>query len=218
MNLEELKFVINNDGNVTKEEEKELLLCYKEYFQEIYGYDILSDYENNKKNLKKSLIFQDAFVNSIDILKSIKEDENLSLLTVYDNQNNIIGFARIKIIKEREINNPIIKMANNLLEKHLNMTIEKCVSIPDIAISSEYEKEKYEIWMKIVGFVENIVTTQGYDRLYVEIPINSPLLFRADDLGFIESPEDIPISTIPRTRILNKSLERNRDEEFNFSR
>lgn len=218
MDLEKLKFVINSDGNITKEEEHELNLCYKEYFKEIYGYDILSDYEKEKKHLKNDLVFQEAFIYSIDVLKSVKEDKNLSLVTIYDNDNNIVGFARLKVIKEREINNPIIKVANNLLEKHLNMTIEKCISIPDIAISNEYNQEKYDIWKKTVEFIESVVTKKGYERLYVEIPLNSPLLFRADNLGFNEAPEDIPISTIPRTRILNKSLERNKDAEFNHCR
>lgn len=218
MELDKLRFVIDKIGDISKNNEINLLKAYKELFKEIYGYDILSKYEKEKSKIKKSDVFDDAFIKSIDVLKSVKEDDNLSLLMVYDDNNNILGFGRIRKLNEVKESNSIFSAFNSLLEKHLNITNERKVSIPDIAIVPEYSEYKYDIWKKSVSFIENIVTIQGYDRLYIEIPVNSPLLFRADDLGFIEDPADIPISYMPRTRILNKTLERSMDAEFNFNR
>lgn len=211
MNLEKLKFIINEKGTMSTSEKKVLLSSYKELFKEIYGYDILSKYEKNKLKLKNTNVFEDTFINSIDVLKSLKEDENISLLMVYNENNNIVGFGRIKKIKK----NFGISFFNNLKINSLNISNDKVLCVSDFAIVDKYCEYKYDLWKKSIKFIESVATIQGYDKLYVEIPLNSPLLFRADDLGFAESPEDIPVSIIPRTRILNKFLEGKKDAKFN---
>lgn len=213
MDLEKLKFAINKDGIVTKDEENMLLLCYQELFKEIYGYDILTKYLQDKEKRKKGLLYQDAFVSSIDVLKSVKENKNLSLVIIYDENNNVVGFARIKEIDYKVSNNPFIAPFEALVDKYLPK--EKCLSIPDIAISKKFINQKNEIWQKTVNLIEQFAISKGFDRLYVEIPLNSTLLLKADDLGFIESPEDIPTSEKPKTMILNKYLERQKNAEFN---
>lgn len=218
MELHNLKFVIEKSGKLTTAEEQTLINCYTELFKEIYGYDILNEYLKEKNKLKNSRLFKDTFIEAIDILKSVRENKNIELVIIYDADGQIIGFSRIKMLENKKSKQPIEYMLDKFLEKHLRFEPEKNVSIPDVAISSEYQKDKYEIWKKLVSFVETYVRNLGFDRLYLEIPINSPLLFKADDLGFIESPEDIPITEKPRTRILNKNLERTKDAEFNNSR
>lgn len=211
MNLEKLKFIINEKGTMSTSEKKVLLSSYKELFKEIYGYDILSKYEKNKLKLKNANVFEDTFINSIDVLKSLKEDENISLLMVYNENNNIVGFGRIKKIKK----NFGLSVFNNLKINSLNISNDKVLCVSDFAVVDKYYEYKYDLWKKSIKFVESVATIQGYDKLYVEIPLNSPLLFRADDLGFVESPEDIPVSIMPRTRILNKFLEGKKDAKFN---
>lgn len=217
MELSKLKFVVNETGNVTEEEKTTILEVYKSLFSEIYGYDILSEYLSQKDSLKNSLVFKDTYVNSIDIMQSINMD-NLSLLMVYDENDKLIGAGRLKKIEKLPSKIPLIEIFNRLLEKYLKSADEKCISVPDIAISSEYADSKYDIWKSAIQFLETYCTSLGYDRIYVEIPLNSPFLLRADDLGYTEDPVDIPVTDKPRTRILNKYLERTKDAEFNSSR
>ncbi len=218
MDLEKLKFIINENGDIKEEYKENLLTAYKEVFKEIYGYDILTEYEKKKSKLKKEQLFNDTFIEAIDVLKSVQNDKNISLLTIYNEDNEIVGFGRLKNIQEVPTSNPLASIINGLMKKHMHIEEEKCISVPDIAILPKYNENKYDIWKKTISFVEAFVASSGYDKLYVEIPLNSPLLFRADALGFTEAPEDVPVSVKPRTRILNKSLERNKDAEFNHSR
>lgn len=218
MDLEKLKFIITENGDIKEENKESLLTAYKEVFKEIYGYDILTEYEKAKPKLKNEQVFNDTFIKSIDVIKSVKNDKNISLLTIYNEENDVIGFGRLKNVQEVPTSNPLVSIINGLMKKHMHIEEEKCISVPDIAILPKYNENRYEIWKKAISFIETFVTSQGYDKMYVEIPLNSPLLFRADDLGFIEDPEDVPISVKPRTRILNKSLERNKDAEFNNCR
>lgn len=218
MDLEKLKFIINENGDIKEEYKENLLTAYKEVFKEIYGYDILTEYEKKKSKLKKEQLFNDTFIEAIDVLKSVQNDRNISLLTIYNEDNEVIGFGRLKNIQEVPTSNPLASIINELMKKHMHIEEEKCISVSDIAILPKYNENKYDIWKRTISFVETFVTSGGYDKLYVEIPLNSPLLFRADALGFTESPEDVPVSIKPRTRILNKSLERNKDAEFNHCR
>ena len=218
MKLDKLKFVVDEIGNISEEEKQLLIESYARLFKEIYGYDIFNEYLKEKSNLKKSPLFQNAFIESIDILKSVSENENISLIIIYDENNKVVGFGRLKKIKKANSKNPIVEIVYKILEKHLDLQDEKSITIPDIAILEDYNNFKYEIWKKTISFIEMYVSELGYDRLYVEIPLNSPLLLKADDLGFIESPEDIPTIEKPRTRVLNKYLERCKNAELNSCR
>ena len=218
MELDKLKFVLDKTGNISDEERQVLIDSYKELFIEIYGYDILSEYLKSKSNLKNYPLFQDTFIGAIDVLKSVRENDEIDLLKIYDENNNIVGFGRLKKTYPKRTKNPILFMADKLFEKHLNVTNEHSISVPDVAIASEYQEYRYEIWKRLIAFIEDYVISLGYNKLYIEIPLNSPLLLKADDLGFVESPEDIPVTEKPRTRILNKYLERTKDAEFNSSR
>jgi len=217
MELSKLRFVINETGTISEEEQNYINEVYKTLFSEIYGYDILSKYLSQKENLKNDYVFDNTYINSIDVPKSLSSD-NIALLMIYDENDKLIGAGRIKKIEKLSTKNPLVEVFNKLLEKFLKSIDEKCISVPDIAISSECADSKYDIWKLAIQFLESYYMSLGYDRIYVEIPLNSPLLLRADDLGYIEDLADIPVSDKPRTRILNKYLERTKDAEFNSSR
>ena len=78
-------------------------------------------------------------------------------------------------------------------------------------------EEKNEIWRLAVAYVESYLQELGFSKMYVEIPLKNPwLLYRADDLGFVESPEDVVNNEVNRTYLLNKELERTKDAESNI--
>jgi len=52
MELSKLRFVINETGTISEEEQNYINEVYKTLFSEIYGYDILSKYLSQKENLK----------------------------------------------------------------------------------------------------------------------------------------------------------------------
>lgn len=198
MELEKIKFAVSSNTDLTESEKQSLLEFYKNYFQIIYGYDIISDYlkqieENPKKRNRTT--FGDSFVDSIDVLGSVSKDDNLALLLIYGENATLIGAGRLKKITD------------------------EFASVPDVAIGIQDEELKREIWKKAIIFAENYFLNLGFKRMYVEVPLKEPnLLIRADDLGFKENPEDIAIYGEARTYLLNKELVRNRNEEFNSGR
>jgi len=186
MELENIRFEISNSGKLETRERLVLLSAYKELFVKIYGYDILTEFykENNRipKRVEKTF----------NVLKSVKENEDLSLILIYYGKQ-LIGGGRIRKLSDTK------------------------ASVPDIAIEIGTDKEKREIWKMTVEYVEQYLLNNGFEKMYLEVPLKeAPLLYRAGDLGFIEDPKDIGDDN--RTYLLNKDLVRNKDEQFNSSR
>lgn len=161
----------------------------------------LTDYEKNSLLESYRVLFTKMYGYDIiyDYLKSNSKknnnyytdflDDDLSILLIYQNDNNLIGGGRIKII-----DNKIIKVV-------------------DIAINMSLESDKRDLWKIVISYIENYYRNLNYQKMYIEIPFNEPcLLIRANDLGFIESPEDISILGNNKTYILNKILESKKDE------
>jgi len=146
---------------------------------------LLKAYKELFTNMYGYDIIQD-YLSSSSSLKNdyldIREDTRLIL--IYNEDDNLIGGGRIK-----EIDNKTIKVL-------------------DIAINHSSENEKRNLWKMVISYIEKYYTDLKYKKMYIEIPLNEPcLLIRADDLGFIESPEDISILGNNKTYVLNKMLE-----------
>ena len=113
MELSKLRFVINETGTISEEEQNYINEVYKTLFSEIYGYDILSKYLSQKENLKNDYVFDNTYINSIDVPKSLSSD-NIALLMIYDENDKLIGAGRIKKIEKLSTKNPLVEVFNKL--------------------------------------------------------------------------------------------------------
>lgn len=194
MSLNEVKFVVNRTGELNKDEEELLINTYNNLFIKIFGYDMYESYlkiinSNIKKPSNSKLQkFAQNYTKSLNILESVKNNDNFTLLMIYL-ENKLIGFGRMKVINNKE------------------------VSVPDIAIVDDLEDIEKDIWQKALKFVENYFTRLGFHKMYVEVPINDVgKLTKTINLGFKEDPDDIEVSEEANKYVLNKILERKINE------
>ena len=197
--IEELHFAIRGNGDLNDGEKEILLEAYRELFTQMYGTDIIEavikKLEGKNKKNKKLAAITENYMRSIKALDIVSMSDNLSLLLIYNGENNLIGGGRLKVLSEG------------------------VGSVPDIAINVSSVEEEREIWKRAISYIEDYFRSLGFNKMYVEIPLSHPnLLFRAQDLGFCEDPEDIVVSSSTRTYLYNKNLERKLDDEFNTSR
>lgn len=162
----------------------------------LVGYnDVLAD-EDKEKLLKG---YQNLYIKlyGFDIIASYFENEHNSsfklkelfkipkkeeILLIYKNEE-LIGLGRIKKLNKKEI------------------------SLYDLLILKNNKDDYQAIWKKAISFMENYFANKNYKKMYIEIPISDTyLLFRADDLGFKESPNDIDIFNNKSVYVLNKEI------------
>lgn len=213
MELNSIKFSISNNTELTEKEQIFLLETYRKLFVKMYGSEVgdsllkvLEALETKIKTFREfSKIYirsnnelnnmSKNYLRSVYALYEVQKNEELSLLLIRDENNNLIGAGRLKVMDE------------------------KTASIPDIALGLGTDEEKREIWKMAVAYVERYFKGLGFEKMYIEIPLDDPfLLYRADELGFKEDPEDIVVDEETRTYLFNKTLVKNKDEEFNSSR
>lgn len=192
MDLQDLKFIINKDGKLKEKENAFLLEAYRNLFIKMYGLDIVDAYLNvtheniNEfmKNHPKVKHNAKNYEEAKNVLLSIKNTANLELILIYLN-NKLIGGGRIKKVNNED------------------------ASILDLVICCNTLEIEREIWKRCVSFVEEYLVNKKYKKMYLYIPYKEgPLLYRADDLGFKENPDDINIDEEVFTYLLYKDLER----------
>lgn len=203
MELKKVSFEVNKKAYITKEERDFLVEAYRKLFMKIYGCDMLEVLANltktssnkwlkRRKGLQK---YAENQIRALDVMDSVENDENFDLLVIRDEESKLIGGGRLRRISDTE------------------------ASIPDIAIEGVSLKEEREIWRQAVMFAEEYFTSLGYEKMYVEIPIqDGPLLGRAGKLGFVEDPKDMRVTDATRTYLVNKTLGRVQDEELGTAR
>ena len=203
MELSKVNFEFNKKAYITKEERDFLVEAYRKLFMKIYGCDMLeilsrfirTSYTKLFKNKKSLQRYADNQIMALNVIESVENDENIDLLVIRDDEGKLIGGGRLRRISDTE------------------------ASIPDIAIDGVVPKEQREIWRQAVIFAEEYFRSLGYEKMYVEIPLqDGPLLGRAGQLGFIEDPKDIPTTDATRTYLLNKTLERVQDAKLDSHR
>lgn len=195
MDFENINFRVSNKNSLSDSEKEFLLESYRELFGQIYGIDIYDSLikltNKNKKIYNKLKFFSENYYRSQEMLEELPEHDDLSLLLIFL-EDNLIGAARIKIFDDFT------------------------ALIPDVAIGIGSLEEKREIWKLAIKYIENYLLNKNYQKMYVEIPLQNPwLLIYANELGFEEDPEDIVISEETRTYLLNKKLERTKNEKPN---
>lgn len=202
MEVKNINFMISKNGEVEASEKEFLTEAYRKLFIKIYGSDIIDALVSTTKLPPKFLLQQRIGLNkyvknytkSLNAIESVQVDENLELLLIYQGKDKLIGAARLRKINDLE------------------------ASIPDIAIDDVSLEDSREIWKQAVEFAEKHFTNQGYEKMYVEVPLcDGPLLCRADDLGFQEDPNDVEISDAV-TYLLSKELERSKYDKYGTSR
>lgn len=198
-----LKFVISEDASLKKEEENILIEAYRQLFIKMYNFDIIDSFINVTKTNVLDKIKNSGFISklaenysrAVDALESVKNNDNLILFLIYNENSELLGGGRL------------LKLGNNE------------GSVPDIAITDLPLDESRDVWQKAVLFAESFFQSKGIDIMYLEVPLSEgPLLGRSSLMGFSESPEDIVTNETTRTYLLNKNLERVKDVESNFSR
>lgn len=203
MELSKVSFEVNKKAYITKEERDFLVEAYRKLFMKIYGCDMLeilssftrTSYTKLFKNKKSLQRYAENQIMALNVIESVENDENLDLLVIRDDEGKLIGGGRLRRISDTE------------------------ASIPDIAIDGVVSKEQREIWRQAVIFAEEYFRSLGYEKMYVEIPLqDGPLLGRAGQLGFVEDPKDIPTTDATRTYLLNKTLERVQDAKLDSHR
>ena len=195
--MENLRFEISNDGKLEAEEQDFLINIYRDLFTKIYNTNVFDYfYKRLKVFLSAADYFDIAAENyerAVSAIKSAQQD-NIDLLLIYY-EEKLIGGARMRMINETE------------------------ASIPEIALANISEDIKESIWKEVIKFSENYFTDLGFDKMYLEIPLeDEQLLIKALDLGYMEDPEDIVTTSAIKTFLLNKKLERNKEFESDFSR
>lgn len=194
----ELKFVINRNGNLPEIVNNYVIDLYRNLFIKIYGLDIYDSFlkvANLKKTSSKKVFKEYAknYTRAMGVLESVKNDNAIDLLLVYNEDNILVGAGRINKISDKEVN------------------------IPDIAVDMELENAG-EVWNETVKYLISYLTNLNVEKMYLEIPFSDgALLVKAANLGFEEDPNDIDIEK-SNTYLLNKNLKRINENEFNFGR
>ena len=202
MEVRKVSFEINKKACITKEEREFLIEAYRKLFIKIYGCDMLEALANltqtssnkwlRRKGLQK---YAENQIRALDVMNSVENDENFDLLVIRDEESKIIGGGRLRKISDTE------------------------ASVPDITIEGSSVKDEREIWRQAIIFAEEYFTNLGYEKMYVEIPLqDGPLLGRASQMGFFEDPKDMRVTDATRTYLVNKTLERVQDEKLSTSR
>lgn len=193
MSLNNISFAISRNAKLTEIEEDFLLEAYRKLFTKMYGQDVFDSFlsvvkrssSNFKGKKNKIADFSENYSRALDVLELIRNDDNYELLLIYAEAETLVGAGRLRKISDTE------------------------ASVPEIAIDGVNRELEIEIWKKAISFAELHFTSQGFEKMYVEIPFQEgPLLVRADELGFKEDPKDIVIGEQTRTYLLNKTLER----------
>lgn len=193
MSLNNISFAISKNADLTESEKDFLLEAYRKLFAKMYGQDVFDSFlsvakrgsSNFKGRKNKIADFSENFCRALDALELVKSDDSFELLLIYGAEETLVGAGRLRRISDTE------------------------ASVPDIAIDGVNRELEKEIWKKSVSFAEMHFASQGFEKMYVEVPLQEgPLLVRADELGFKEDPKDIVVSEATRTYFLNKVLER----------
>lgn len=191
--MSNLEFKIVKSEELTEEERNTLVEAYRNLFVRIYNYDIVdSIVKVTNKDLKEVLkrgrvikCYAENYQRALDAVSSTEESEKFDLFLIFGENGELLGGGRFYRISPNE------------------------ASIPDIATVDLPLDEVREIWKQAIIFAESHFIQNGYSKMYLEIPLSEgPLLVRAIDMGFSESPEDIVTSPATRTYLLNKYLER----------
>ena len=205
-----LKFVIKENVELTEEELQIINSAYRNLFKEIYGYDILGQYLEEKDKLKNAIVYRDAYINAIDIIKSL-EINDMNLLLIYNENDLLIGAGRIRVSEKTNINK-FFNLINRYTQKENNYN-----SIPDIAVLKEFDEDGV-VFKEAIRFLEDYYASLGFEEIFVELPFSSSFVDVATNMGYVEDIRYITDINRHRTRFLNKDLERTKDEEFNISR
>ena len=175
-----LNFTIKTYDELTKRTRDILIESYRKYYESIYGIDAFDAFLKVTK--RESNLFDNKITsikkysnNYLRALNAIKED--IVLILFYNSEGDLIGSSRV--IKNRVI---------------------------DVVFNNLSKKEEREYWQEVIKFIEKELKKNKYKKMYIEIPLKEgPLLVRANNLGFIEDPNDIVIGK-EITYTLNKDI------------
>lgn len=196
MEVKEVKFGINEEGNISEEQRAILESAYHTLFMRMYGEQ---DYEEglylaNKKPGLFDKKYIEHFARTFKVLDSVQNNPNIVLLTIEGDNKTPLGFGRIILLDDG------------------------MATVSDIAFSNlPYENEN-DLWHQAINFVERYLREKEFTRLYVEIPCQDVTkLSRAfSKMDFTEDDRDVVIDKKTYAYCLNKSLERKlKDESSN---
>lgn len=171
-----MKFYFKNiieldDNNLNKIKES-----YRKFFAELKGNDIIDSLlKLTKKDIKdinnkeKILKLSDNYIEAINVINELKNNEEMKLLCIYNNKDEMMGIARIVFF--------------NLDE----------ASISEILLFNESSNDK-KIMEYTIIFIENYLKDNSYKKLYIEIPFFNPFIQYIDELGFKEDEHDLELS------------------------
>lgn len=192
MELQNIKFTIFNNGRLSDEERNFLIEAYRKLFVKMYGLDVVDSFLKVTKEDSNDIANINSKVRKMaknyeraqEALNEVFENPNLELLLIYSD-NNLIGGGRLNRINSTD------------------------ASLLDIVIETGDTLFDRNIWKCAVSFVEGYFIDNGFKKMYLEIPFQEgPLLYRADDLGFRENPNDIKVLEESVTYVLFKDLGR----------
>lgn len=190
MNKSSLKFIMKDINDINEFDKEILLNAYHNLFIKTYGVDVVDAFSkvtnidvdevvDRDDNVKSSAT---NYNKSINALEEFRNNANLELLLIYY-EDNLVGCA-----KQVRIDDETVK-------------------VPEIAFHNIDKSIERDLWKETVSYISKHFQKQNYKKMYLEIPLKEgPLLIRAGELGFIESPEDILGLEKTYTYILNKKL------------
>lgn len=190
-----LEFKISAVEYLSIKDKNALIEAYRMYFADCYGKDMVDSFlnvsnlksnESRKRDILKD--YSDNYKNAIEVFENLISNSYYELLCI-KKDNILIGAGRL-----------------------YSLNRDEC-GIKEIVFIEDDKKITREVWKQTVSFVEKYFKEKHYKKMYIEIPyLEGPLLIRADELGFKEDPNDIIVGKKEYTYLLNKELERNKDE------
>ena len=187
MQLENIHLELIRNPKISWFKEKLILNVYHELFTKMYGNDYYDSYLKTirskyyKKPPKKVLDIAPNSQKLFAVLDSIKNDDDIMLIKIYD-RRKIIGFGRLE-------------------------AKDKVLWLKELALINSYQDKQKEIWEKLLKTLIRLGKMEESYKLYVEIPLKEvELLLLLDSLGFKEDPKDMKVDEIVYTSIWNKKI------------
>lgn len=149
-------------------EKKELLSIYYDYYKKVNNLDIFDSFLKVTNGKIQEYIDDKELINKTInaklTLKALNDLQNSYLLI--KNDGIIIGTGRVNML-------------------------DNVGYVFEVAFKSDC-KEKNDIWKQAISFLEEYFYEKKCSKIFLYIPFNQgSLLYRADELGFKENPDDI---------------------------
>jgi len=165
--MNKYKYSINKNVSLSEYDKQKVIEAYRVYYSKI-NLDIVDSLlmvtKSNSYNYKNKDILikhSDNLKQAIEIVNNLNNGE-YDILSIYDNNDNLIGFGRIKYQKNYAYLNELL-------------------SLKDL-----------DIYKDTLIFLEKYLIKKGISIIKIEITRHNPLyLSSAFNLNYIELPEDI---------------------------